>query len=119
MQIIYAAAHAQHDPPFEFLDGALTPYHEAPRRAEIIRAAIERAGVGPLVAPSEHGIEPVLAVHTAEYLAFFERAYERWVEAGGAPAGVLPSTFALRRFARHSPDGLGEPGYYCFDLSGV
>jgi acetoin utilization deacetylase AcuC-like enzyme len=71
------------------------------------------------MAPWPHGAEPVLAVHSAEYVAFLERAYERWVAAGGAPQGVMPSTFALRRFGRHSPDALGEPGYYCFDLSGV
>jgi acetoin utilization deacetylase AcuC-like enzyme len=82
MQIFYAAEHGLHDPPFEFLDGALTPYHEAPRRAEIIRAALERAGVGPIMAPKPHGAEPVLAVHSAEYVAFLERAYERWVAAG-------------------------------------
>ena len=119
MQIFYPAEHALHDPPQEFLDGALAPYHEAPRRAEMIRAALERANIGPILAPSAHGIEPLLAVHSADYLAFFERAYERWVAAGGAPAGVMPSTFALRRLSRHSPDALGEPGYYCFDLSGV
>jgi acetoin utilization deacetylase AcuC-like enzyme len=118
MQFVYSPEHARHNPRYEFLDGRLVPYYESPQRAEIIRAALERAGHAQL-APRSHGLEPIEAVHSAEYMRFFEHAYERWVAAGGAEEGVLPSTFAVRRFGRHSPDPLAEPGYYCFDQSGV
>ena len=119
MQIIYSPDHARHNPELEFLDGRLVPYYESPDRLEIIRAALVAAKIGPIVSPHTFGMAPILSVHTAEYLSFFEHAYERWVAAGGAEEGVLPTTFAVRHMHRHSPDPLAEPGYYCFDQSGV
>jgi len=119
MLIIYSPTHMRHDPPYEFLDGRLVPYHESPRRAEIIRTALEHAGAGPLVTPRSFGTEPLLAVHSPELLAYLEGIYERWVAAGGAEEGVMPTSFALRWMQHHSPDPLGEPGFYCCDLSAV
>lgn len=119
MRVIYSSDHTLHNPQYEFLDGRLVPYYESPERAEIIHAALVAAKIGPIVPPRAFGMEPIRAVHTAEYLSFFEHIYERWIAAGGAEEGVLPTTFAVRRMHRHSPDPLAEPGYYCFDLSGV
>ena len=43
METVYSPAHALHAPAREFLDGQLIPYFESPSRAEIIRAAADRA----------------------------------------------------------------------------
>ncbi|HEU5089619.1 MAG TPA: histone deacetylase family protein, partial [Roseiflexaceae bacterium] len=114
---IYSPDHALHDPPFEFLDGALVPVFESPRRAEIISAAIVRAGLGPLVTPRSFGLEPIRAVHSDEYLAYLEHIYDQWVAAGGAPESVMPGTLAVRWMERPCPNPIATPGYYCFDLS--
>ncbi|HMO56826.1 MAG TPA: histone deacetylase family protein [Roseiflexaceae bacterium] len=108
---------ARHDPPHEFLDGALVPVFESPERAAIIRDALQAAALGACMPPRSFGIEPIRAIHSAAYLEYLEHAYERWVAAGGAPEAVLPSTLAVRWMARPSADPLAAPGFYCFDLS--
>jgi acetoin utilization deacetylase AcuC-like enzyme len=119
MYIVYSEEHKLHDPPYEFLDGRLSPYHESPRRAEIIREALIEAGIGTFIEPRSFGLEPLVAVHSPALLAYYESIYDRWVAAGGAPEGVMPSSFAVRWMHQFSPDALSEPGYYCFDLSAV
>ena len=57
MDTVYSPAHALHAPAREFLDGQLIPYFESPSRAEIIRDAVEAAGLGAIVAPDDFGLE--------------------------------------------------------------
>ncbi len=119
MIIIYTPEHHQHNPASELIEGRLVPYFESPQRAEIIRSALEAAGIGPIVPPRTFGLEPVLAVHTAAYVSYLEHAYERWVAAGYSPDGVMPTALPVRSLHRYSPHLLAEAGYYCFDLSAV
>jgi acetoin utilization deacetylase AcuC-like enzyme len=116
MITVYPAEHALHAPPNEWLNGVLRPAHESPQRAEVIRAAVERAGLGPITPPRPHGLAPLAAVHAPEYLRFLEGAYERWVAAGGSPTAVMPDTLAVRWMGRRSASPLAEPGYFAFDL---
>jgi acetoin utilization deacetylase AcuC-like enzyme len=114
---IFSTQHAAHDPPFEFLDGALVPVYESPARATIIHAAIERAALGPILAARSFGDEHIRAVHSDDYLDYLEHIYERWVAFGGAPASVMPGTLAVRWMGRRCDHPIAAPGYYCFDMS--
>ncbi|NJM06228.1 histone deacetylase family protein, partial [Candidatus Gracilibacteria bacterium] len=91
MQVILPGDHTQHDPPFEILNGQTVPYFESPQRVSLIAAALAAAGFAEPQAPRSFGLAPLLDVHTAEYLAYLERAYERWVATGLPPQGVMPS----------------------------
>lgn len=115
MIVVASDDHFQHNPPHEFLDGALIPIYETPERVTIIRAALERAALGPVVAPRAFGIEPVRAVHDDGYLTYLETIYDRWVVAGGAPEAVIPGTLAVRWMSRPHDHPLAAPGYYTFD----
>lgn len=117
MITIASTDHAQHRAPHEFLDGRLIPPYESPERAEIIRAAVERASLGPIVRPRAFGDAPLRAVHAPDFLDYLEHAYERWTAAGGDTAAVLPSTLAVRWMDRRCLHPLVAPGYYSFDLS--
>ena len=117
MITIASPEHAQHRAPHEFLDGRLIPPYESPERAELLLAAVERAGFGPIVAPRAFGEAPLRAVHAPDFLEYLEHAYGRWVAAGGDPAAVLPSTLAVRWMNRPCLHPLVAPGYYSFDLS--
>ncbi|NTW02932.1 MAG: histone deacetylase family protein [Oscillochloris sp.] len=117
MQIIDSPAQIQHDPPFEIVDGQLTPYFETPRRAIIIAEALAKAGFPTPLSPRTFGIAPILAVHTAAYVAYLEHTYVRWVAAGRSPTGVIPSTLPLGGMRGHSSAPTAEAGRYCFDLS--
>jgi acetoin utilization deacetylase AcuC-like enzyme len=117
MITVYSQEHTRHSPPNEFLDGRLVAAFEVPARATIIRDAVEAAGLGPITAPDTFGDAPILAIHDAQYLEFLRTIYGRWVEAGGNPEAVIPSTFAVRWMASACDDALAAPGYYLFDGS--
>jgi acetoin utilization deacetylase AcuC-like enzyme len=116
MITIFPPAHTQHHPPHEFLNGALVTAHESPSRANIIHDALQHAALGPILPPRAFGLDPIRAIHDAQYLEFLEHTYERWVAAGGSPAAVLPDTLAVRRMDRRSTSPLALPGYYASDL---
>ena len=66
-----------HAPAREMHNGGWTPHAETPARAESIAAALP-----PLLPARDHGRDPLLAVHTAEYLDFLENAHRLWRDAG-------------------------------------
>ena len=117
MRIITNPEQGRHDPPFEIIDGRLTPYHETPRRVAIITEALAAAGWPAPETPRSFGTAPLLAVHDADYLAYLESAYPAWVAAGHPPEAVVPCNFLLPglRAGSRSPQGLA--GRYTFDLS--
>lgn len=115
MIIVASDDHFLHNPPHEFLDGALIPIYETPARVTIIRAALERAAIGTIVEPRAFGIEPVRAIHDDGYLSYLETIYTRWVVAGGASEAVIPGTLAVRWMSRPHDHPLAAPGYYTFD----
>lgn len=115
MIVVASDDHFLHNPPHEFLDGALIPIYETPARVTIIRAALERAAIGTIVEPRAFGIEPVRAIHDDGYLSYLETIYTRWVVAGGASEAVIPGTLAVRWMSRPHDHPLAAPGYYTFD----
>ena len=103
-------AHRRHHPHDPIHDGGrLVPPPEIPERAERIRAAIVDAGLGEIREPDEFGPEPVLRVHTTEYVEFLETAHARWCAATGSPPSAEAVPYACpirdqpheRRAARH------------------
>jgi acetoin utilization deacetylase AcuC-like enzyme len=114
---IYSTEHSLHDPPFEFLDGALVPVFESPARAAIIQMAIERAALGPVIPPRTFDDRHIRAVHSDDYLEYLEHIYKRWTDFGAAPASVMPGTLAVRWMGRRCDHPVAAPGYYCFDMS--
>lgn len=117
MLVVYAPQHALHDPPREFLEGRFAPYAEAPARAEIILRTLEAASIGPLITPDDHGLAPVLAVHTPDYVDHLRTLYGRWTAAGGAPDAAFPAAFPRPGLDRASRAPWALPGLYSFDMS--
>jgi len=116
-------AHRHHHPRQPFHDqGRLIDPPEVPERAERIRAAIVDAGIGPIVAPDEHGLEPVRRVHTADYIEFLEHAFARWRAATGAPADAEAVPYA-RPIRGQPPAGLHHPiealGWFSHDNDAI
>jgi acetoin utilization deacetylase AcuC-like enzyme len=74
--------HHPHDPIHD--GGRLVPPPEIPERAERIRAALADASLGEIREPDEFGPEPLLRVHTTEYVEFLETAHARWCAATGS-----------------------------------
>ena len=66
-----------HQPALELHNGSWAEYAEKALRAELI--VRELATVEPA---SDHGLEPILRVHSAEYVEFLRSAHEAWRAAG-------------------------------------
>lgn len=79
MKTIFSDKHALQSVEREFYRGGWVEAFEIPRRAELVLAAVTRAGLGPVTAPQPFDLGPVLAVHDAAFVRFLEGAWESWV----------------------------------------
>ena len=75
MKVVSTDRHRGHDPKVETYLGVPVPACEVPERAEVIRETLAGDGGFELVEPTEHGTEPILAVHDAGLLRFLEEAW--------------------------------------------
>jgi acetoin utilization deacetylase AcuC-like enzyme len=124
MQVIYSEIHHQHNPPFEVFEGGnKMPLLESPERMDSILAALRETGWADIGPPEEFGLEPILAVHTEDYLEFLQNGYAEWQAQSGQlgyemdTSVLLGGTFPPRRLMRKPASIVGKVGYYTFDLS--
>ena len=124
MLVVYSEAHRQHDPPFEIAEGGTKqPLFEAPARMERIRAALDVAGWAAYVAPADHGLAPILAVHAADYVAFLRTGYASWRAEAAAlgahidPTVLLGTVWPSRRAQGRPATAAGQAGYYAMDTA--
>ncbi len=114
MYTVYSPRHALHATEGVLLDGVPLDSKEVPARADLILEAILTAGLGPVMEPDDHGLEPIAAVHSPQYLAFLRGAYAESEIASGEAGPVSVWTFASRH-ALHRPAGImGLKGWYAF-----
>ncbi|HSG87171.1 MAG TPA: histone deacetylase family protein [Candidatus Limnocylindrales bacterium] len=78
MRVVYTSAHLAHDITHETIMGVPVPAYEVAERAERIRAALEADGGFELAGPTEHGEEPIAAVHDESLVRFLEGAWTRF-----------------------------------------
>ena len=78
-----------HAPAGEFFNGAMHPPAEHLGRVDAILQAI-----GPTAAPGDAGLEPILRVHSADYVEFLRTAHDRW-RAAGRGGDAFPYTFPV------------------------
>jgi acetoin utilization deacetylase AcuC-like enzyme len=101
-----------HKPAGEFFNGAMHPAAEHAGRVDAILQAI-----GPTEAPADRGMEPLLRVHSANYLEFLRTAHQQW-RAAGREGDAYPYTFPVvgrRPLKLSRVDAL--LGQYSFDTS--
>ena len=75
MKVVYTPDHLAHDVTHETYLGIAIPANEVAERAELIRMALEADGGFELIAPGDHGREPILAVHDEGLVRFVETAW--------------------------------------------
>jgi len=115
MNIIYTATHRRHAPSYEFAKDRMRPYSESPARADVILQALQDRGSADIVTPQEYPLDPIRAVHDAEYLHYLENIYTTWIAEGQPETGVIPYTFAVRTMGQQPDRLVRQAGYYCFD----
>lgn len=75
MKVVHTERHRGHDPRVETYLGVPVAACEVPERAAAIRDALAADGGFELVEPTEHGTDPILAVHDPGLLRFLEEAW--------------------------------------------
>ena len=78
-----------HAPAAEFFNGKLHPAAEHQGRVDAILGAI-----GATEAPEDSGMEPLLRVHSREYLELLRTAHDEWL-AAGREGDAFPYTFPI------------------------
>lgn len=85
-----------HVPTAEFFNGKLHPAAEHEGRVDAILAVL-----GPTLTPADAGLEPLLRVHSREYLDLLQEAHREWL-AAGREGDAFPYTFPI--VGRRSPN---------------
>ena len=114
MKTVYTERHKLRDAQTELFGGQLVPPFECPVRAEHILRRIQEVNLGPVVEPMMHGLDPVRAVHDADFLHFLESCWDDWVEAG-MKGEAIATAWPSRRMTRSIPPRNidGRIGYFC------
>jgi acetoin utilization deacetylase AcuC-like enzyme len=99
--VIHSDAHLAHTGLIELASGLEIPCWESPERAQAIEAALHADGGFASEAPTEHGREPILAVHDADLVDMVEHAWSDALAADAVDGSrpLLPDTFLLERYA--------------------
>jgi acetoin utilization deacetylase AcuC-like enzyme len=75
MHVVHTERHRAHDPKVETYLGVPVPANEVPARADAIVAALRADGGFEMTDATDHGTDPVLAVHDSGLLRFLEAAW--------------------------------------------
>ncbi|KAA3449747.1 acetylpolyamine amidohydrolase [Mesorhizobium sp. SARCC-RB16n] len=116
MKAFYAPEQKRHDPRAFLSSGAAQPNPEKPERVERLLAGARSAGYT-IERPRSHGLGPVSAVHTPEYLDFLEHIFERWQRIDGASAEVIPNIHPIARNGSYPASAVGQAGYHMADTA--
>ncbi|MDY7079849.1 MAG: histone deacetylase family protein [Chloroflexota bacterium] len=114
MRIIYAEQHKRHATDEVWFEGHPFATEEVPARAEIVLDALQAAQLGSVTAPTDHGIEPILAVHDAGFVDFLRTVYAAHTAYYKDGTPVFAYSFATRHARRKPKSFLGLVGYYAF-----
>src|SRR5688500_17890432 len=127
MQVVYTARHLAHDIDTETYMGVGVPANEVAERAEKIRSALEADGGFDFSGPTEHGEEPITAVHDPGLVRFLEEAWSE-LRAQNIPRAFLPadtypnramfegmSAEAIARLVREPRHAGGRAGFWGLD----
>ena len=112
MRTIYSEQHRLRDARTELYGGELVQPFEKPSRAETVLRVLRESELGEISAPEAFSLEPVLAVHDGDYIAFLETAWQEWQDAGYA-GEVIANVWPARRMQSRVPRFIdGKVGYY-------
>ncbi|WP_305825347.1 histone deacetylase family protein [Massilia brevitalea] len=114
MLTFYNEHHAQH----RGRDG-MALRRDAPERADMVLAALQRRGLGEIVTPHRVPLVSLERVHSPRYLHFLRSAWSEWTGLDPANAGkdALPSSWPIRTMRSDiEPDSFaGRLGLYSMD----
>ncbi|MEO1459679.1 MAG: histone deacetylase family protein [Pseudomonadota bacterium] len=116
MKAFFDDRQRHHDPKHFMANGVVQPSPEQPERIARLKAGAEAAGAE-FTVPEDHGMGPLAAVHTPEYLVFLETIHARWRRIEGASDEVIPNIHPDNRIASYPRSAVGQAGYHQADTA--
>ncbi len=117
MRIFFNEGQKVHNPASFIVLGNVKPNPETPDRADVMLAALRDEG-HTILEPEDHGLGPLAAVHTPDYLDFLATIHDQWIAVPGASDQVIPNIHPTR----WEPDAIytspvGRAGHYMADTA--
>lgn len=100
MKAAYDDRQRAHSPRMYMNDGVRSPCPEQPARIDALRTGADDAGCD-FQTPSDYGVGPIAAVHSAEYLVFLQNVHARRRQIPNASDEVIPKIHPDRRTASY------------------
>jgi acetoin utilization deacetylase AcuC-like enzyme len=116
MKAFFAEEQERHNPKSFLSSGAPKPNPEVPERTGRLLTGAKAAGCA-VERPKNHGLGPIAAIHTSEYIEFLQRIYGRWRLIDGASAEVIPNIHPIDRQGTYPASAVGQAGYHMADTS--
>ena len=107
---------SQHYPSGFLVNGVMQPNPEMPERMEYLLAGLAAGGHDKL-APEDHGMAPLAAVHSPAYLKFLSTVHKRWKRIPDATPEIFPNIHPDRRTASYPLSAVGQAGFHMTDMS--
>lgn len=112
MKRFFSEIQTLHAPLRELNNGEWMEFAESPARVASMLDAL-----GPVETPTDHGLEPILAVHDTDYVEFLESAHADWLEAGREGDAIGYAFPAVHRRKLDLARIDGRLGAYGFDAA--
>lgn len=116
MKAIFDDRQWKHAPKHFMANGAILPNPEQPERIERLLMGAKAAGCT-VRAPSDEGLGPIAALHSAEYLTFLQTIYARWRRIDGAGEEVIPNIHPANRSDSYPKSAIGQAGFHQADTA--
>lgn len=112
METIFTDRHKLRNSKTELFGGELVEPFERPSRAEYIIGRVCAVDLGPISEPDDFGMDPILAIHDVDFIAFLQVAWPDWHSAG-FKGEAMPTVWPARRMSQRIPTDIeGRLGYY-------
>lgn len=111
MLVVHHPDQALHDPETVFRTGKFIAQPDRRQRYDIFLAAMRGDGHQIVEAPL-NGMEPVLAVHDADYIEFLRSAHAQWSKNAEYGPVAIPNVHPTHRMHRRPTEFLGLLGWY-------
>lgn len=116
MKAIVDSRQLAHDPKNFLVNGRTVPCREQPERLTVLQNAATVAGCE-FSAPTDHGMTPIAAIHSPEYLCFLETIHRRWMMLDDASDEVIPNIHPTDRTCSYPENPVGQAGYHQADTA--
>lgn len=116
MRVFHCPSHVRHSPSNFIARGQVVQCPEQPRRADILHEAALNAG-HEMITATEHGLEPVRAVHDSGYLSFLEQAWALWSALPNPGGEIIPNVHPGRNMSAAPVATVALAGHYQADTA--